>query len=141
MRPSRKQVGCCTLCRKEVFEVRARWPKGHPLAGEVRKIGSPHPTARCCRLVLMSGTQCTVTLCNTCKPTPERLSELWTICMQAGAQELEDARQIAIEGRPIPEEQRAPYVSAVQQMVVDLPIAVLSIHRWEEDDEFAARSR
>ena len=140
MRPSRKQVGCCTLCMKEVFEVRERWPNDHPLAGEVCKIGAPLPSARCCRLVLLSGAQCTVTLCDRCKPTPDMLPELWTICGQANAQELDDDRRTSIGSSALESTLRERYTESVRKMVVDLPIAVLSIHRWEEDDEFARRT-
>jgi hypothetical protein len=140
MRPSRKQVGCCTLCGKEVFGVRARWPNDHPLAGEVRKIGKPLSSARCVRLLLMSGAQCTVTLCDRCHPTPERLPELWTVCCQANAQELEDERRTSKGSSPVEGVIREKCIDSVQQMVVDLPIAVLSIHPWEKDNEFTARS-
>jgi len=141
MLPSKKQVGCCTLCGKEVFEVKVRRPSGHPLAGEACAIGAPLPSARCCRLVLVSGSQCTVTLCDTCKPTPDRLPELWTICGQANAQEVDDERRAELGLPDRTPHQKEAEVRSVQQMVVDLPIAVLSIHRWEEDDEFARRTR
>jgi hypothetical protein len=126
---------------KEVFEVRARWPKSHPLAGEVRKIGNPLPSARCARMVLMSGAQCTVTFCDVCLPSPDRLPEFWEICMSANAQELDAERRTDVGLGEQSEDQHEACVDALQKMVVDLPIAVLSIHRWEEDDEFAARTR
>ena len=141
MRPSKKQVGCCTLCGKEVFEVRERWPRDHPLAGEVRRIGSPLPSARRASLVLMSGVITYVTLCSSCPPTPERLPELWDICMDAQAQDIDNERRAVIGARPIADFLRETYISNTVKMVVDLPIAVLSIYPWEEDDEFAARTR
>jgi hypothetical protein len=140
MLPSKKQVGCCTLCGREVFDVLARWPSDHPLAGEVRQIGAPFPSARCCRMVLMSGAQCTVTLCSTCKPTPDSLPKLWTICGQANAQEMD--RQFLVSGAKLTDHGHVEaLIESTRKVVVDLPIAVLSTHRWEEDDEFAARSR
>lgn len=132
MLPSKKQTGCCTLCLKEVFEVRRRWPNDHPLAGEVCQVGDPLPGARRAMLVLMSGKQCSVTLCAECEPTPDRLPELWTICMQANAQEVDDERRVAVGALAHTDRQRIAATNAVQQMVVDLPIAVLSITPWEE---------
>ena len=140
MLPSRKQAGCCTLCGKEVFEVLARWPSDHPLAGETRQVGSSLPIARRATLVLMSGCVTRITLCDSCDPTPDRLPELWTVCMQANAQELEDERRVSMGAGVLTEELRDKYTETTRKMVVDLPIAVLSIQRWEEVDEFAARS-
>jgi hypothetical protein len=140
MRPSRKQSGCCTLCGKEVFEVRARYPKDHPLAGEIRQVGIPLSIARRATLVLMSGCKATVTLCSSCTATPERLPELWTICVSANAQELEEDRRAAIGAHGLNDEQRTSGVEVVRRMVVDLPLAVLSVYRWEEIYDFAARS-
>lgn len=138
MRPSRKQPGCCTLCGREVFGVRARYPNDHPLAGEVRQVGAPLPTARRVTLLLMSGRTTTVTLCSSCKPTPQRLSELWTVCTQANAQELEDERRAAIGAGAFTEEQRHACTAVVQGQVVDLPIAVLALHSWEEIHDLTA---
>ena len=135
MLPSKKQVGCCTFCGKEVFEVLGRWPKDHPLSGEVRRVGDPSPTARRALLMLMSGAQCSITLCDQCEPTPERLPELWTVCMQANAQEVDDERRVAIGIREQTPRQREAAINTVQQMVVDLPIAVLDIHPWEDDHD------
>jgi hypothetical protein len=126
---------------KEVFEVHARWPDDHPLAGEVKTIGRPLPSARRATLLLMSGTICNITVCDSCPPTPENLSLLWTICMQANAQELEDERRDAIGSSPVEGFIRESYINTVQQMVVDLPIAVLTVQRWEKVDDFAARTR
>jgi hypothetical protein len=33
-----KKPGCCTLCDKEVYEIKTRWTKGI-LEGEPRKVG------------------------------------------------------------------------------------------------------
>ena len=135
MHPSSKQIGCCTLCGKEVFEVKGRWPKDHPLAGEVRRVGAPFPAARRASLVLMSGARCSITLCDRCEPTPQRLPELWTVCMQANAQEVDDERRAAVGIREQTDRQREASISTVQQMVVDLPIAVLDVHPWEDDHD------
>lgn len=141
MPPSRKQAGCCTLCGKEVFEVRARYPSDHSLAGEVRQIGAPLSIAHRATILLMSGTLCNVTLCSSCKPTPANLPRLWTICMEANARELDPEYRAAIGASEHDERQRHIGVNTVRNTVVDLPIAVLEIHRWEEDDDFTARSR
>ena len=140
MRPSKKQVGCCTLCGKEVFEVKGRWPGGHPLAGEVNKIGKPLPTAYRATLVLMSGCQASITLCGSCRPTPQRLPELWTICVSANAQELDPERRAHMRLSKQTESQYGAYVETLRKMVVDLPIAV-ELHRWEDDHDLTAFTR
>ena len=140
MRPSHKQVGCCTLCGKEVFEVKGRWPSSHPLAGEVKKIGGPLPTAYRATLVLMSGCKASVTLCGSCRPTPQRLPELWTICVSANAQELDLKRTEELGLPKRTEAQQDACVETLRQMVVDLPIAV-ELHRWEEDHDLTALAR
>ena len=82
-----------------------------------------------------------VTVCAACGPTPRKLPELWRICGSANAQETEAERRAAVGYAEHTQEQYEICVESVRKMVVDLPIAVLSVHRWEEVDEFAARSR
>jgi hypothetical protein len=130
MRQTRKKFGCCTLCGREVFEILARWPKGHPLAGQVCQLGHPLPSARRATLVLMSGTIADVTLCDRCPPDPENLPALWKTCASANAQELDDEYREAIGVEPHNPQQHEAGVDNVRQMVADLPIAVLSVSPW-----------
>jgi hypothetical protein len=121
--------------------VHSRWPNNHPLAGEVRQVGKPLPTAHRAILLLLSGARCSITLCSSCVPTPDRLAELWKVCCIANAEETDSDRRDLLGLSDLDEVQQKSLVESVQKMVVDLPIAVLSNHRWEEDDEFTARTR
>jgi hypothetical protein len=140
MLPSSKKPGCCTLCGEEVFEVVARWPSDHPLHGEPRAVGKPFPSARRATLVLMSGTTCSITLCDTCQVTPENLPSVWRICLIANSQQIDEERRSVVCLYEHTDEEREACLNSLQKMVVDLPMAVLVIQKWEEVDEFSDRT-
>jgi hypothetical protein len=80
----------------------------------------------------MDGAKASVTLCSQCPPTPERLPALWTICVSANAQELENDRREAIGARALDEQHGQISREFICRMAADLPIFVLSVERMEE---------
>lgn len=61
-----KTFGCCTVCDVPVFDDTG-----------------PLPIARRDTLILSDGSQCSLTFCDSCEPTPENLPEIWRKCVEA----------------------------------------------------------
>jgi hypothetical protein len=103
-----KKPGCCTLCDKEVYEIKTRWTKGI-LEGEPRKVGRPTDDVRKLDYTLSDGTVMSLTFCRTCETEakkPENFPRIWQIVLEAFERELSPEFISAIGNQPRTEVQQ-----------------------------------
>lgn len=78
-----KKPGCCTLCEKEVFEVKQRFTEA-PLERWPRFVGRPAEEAMRLTFTLSDGSEADITFCRECAKTAhDRFDEIWRICTDA----------------------------------------------------------
>jgi hypothetical protein len=76
-----KQIGCCSQCGQEVFEISRR----NPDTGAPINVGAPLGNAMKATFVLFNGSQMDLTMCESCVDAlePSHFAGLWRKVMDA----------------------------------------------------------
>ena len=106
-----KQVGCCTKCGTEVFEIVECFPDGHPLAGEPRRVGRMLLHGLQIEFQLSDGSLMPLAFCRGCADglTPEDYPGIWDTVVQAWERTIGDEYRVAVGAKPWTEEMRKQY--------------------------------
>ena len=75
-----KQLGCCTLCDREVFEISAYHVEPDPRAGTPKAVASPLEIAHRITYQLDNGSQMDLTFCDSCDP--HAFDRIMEICIK-----------------------------------------------------------
>lgn len=130
---SKKLIGCCSLCDKEVAEILQRYPQGHLYVGEPVRIGKFFEDARRATLILTNGSQMDITVCQNCaEELPTSLCKLWVKIVSAWKLETTDAHRVAINASAYTEKQRLEVDKWFQTASKEPPVGVLKIENWKD---------
>lgn len=101
-----KDVGCCSSCDQEVFNIRSRWPdvRGHPFRGRPKDVGLPLQGALRLDFRLSNGTICSFTTCTECERWLLEHEEVWPQLWRKAIREMEyqmqeGVREVLLSGK------------------------------------------
>ena len=142
---NQKILGACTVCDEMVFEVLEKYPEGHPLHGQIRKLSHAlkDRDARRVSLLLLGspeneglpgfhGAQHEITLCAKCQITQHNIAPLWAKCMKSYADHATPEHRERLGNPPLTKEQQAYSDKVTLWMVANIPIGVLHERKWSE---------
>lgn len=91
-----KQVGCCTCCDGECYEITERYPQGHVYEGQPRRVRHQYETAQRVDFLLSDGTRMDITCCDDCGTVPvEDYPKLWAKLLRSWARECDPVYRAA----------------------------------------------
>ena len=127
-----KIPGHCAVTGEPCFDIHETWPHDHPMAGEPKRLGAPHESARRVTLVAVSGAQMIMTMTveglAQLEANPGLLPALWRA--QKERMRLERTAHRKLGQAPFTPEQNA-FADAVNiQSNDDVPLGVLCHERW-----------
>ncbi len=124
-----KRLGCCTLCDKEVFEIKERFTGGD-VDGLAKTLGRPYEEARRITLVLIDGKHMALTFCGDCEVMPETLPEIHRKARLAWAFEATNATREQLKGEPLDLAGQWRYGAHQILQTNIIPIGVLHEESW-----------
>lgn len=106
-----KLVGCCTTCGCECFDISERFPDGHVLAGEPRRVGRMLDCGTQIEFMLSDGSLHPLTFCLDCSATilPDDYPAIWDTVVSAWERSITNDHREAIGAKPWTDEQREKY--------------------------------
>ena len=87
-----KISGCCTVCDKPCFDIRARFAEHELYPGEPKQIGRPNDDALKISFFLLDGTIMHLTFCGKCAESlsQEKYLDIWRKVIRSWERELKD---------------------------------------------------
>jgi len=123
------RVGRCTQCEAEIYDTKTQYPLGHPYSGEARTVGKSLPSCRVVTLILMSGHQCDITMCEKCvsQESSPGLVSIWKKLIRTWQLELTDEYRIINNSPILTPEQRVIEEKWFEGIIFNVPVGILSI--------------
>jgi len=128
------RIGRCTLCEKQIYDIKTVYPVGHPYAGEGRSIGKAMPDARVVTMILMDGAQCKITMCCGCLEESFSWAWVWRKLLRTWQLEGTDRYRALNNSPALSQEQKVSQSAWLQKMVFNVPVGTLIICEVGERD-------